>query len=161
MADGASINLRVNGTEREVRTEPETSLLTALRNHLDLKGARFGCGLGLCGACTVLVDDIPVYSCDTPLWSVEGKSVTTVEGLSRGDEPHPVQRAFIDEQAAQCGYCVTGIVMRSVALLKSQPHPSEQDVRVALDASLCRCGTHNRMVRAVLRAAERGEGDSR
>lgn len=147
------VKLRVNGEDREVDTEPETTLLIALRNHLGLKGARFGCGLGLCGSCTVLVDGEPVHSCDTPLWSVEGKSVTTVEGLSASGAPHPVQQAFIDEQAAQCGYCVSGIVVRSAALLEANPNPSEQDVREALDGLLCRCGVHNRMVRAVLRAA--------
>lgn len=147
------VKLRVNGEDREVDTEPETTLLIALRNHLGLKGARFGCGLGLCGACTVLVDGEPIHSCDTPLWSVEGKPITTIEGLSSSGTPHPVQQAFIDEQAAQCGYCVSGIVVRSVALLKTNPSPSEQEVRTALDDMLCRCGAHNRMVRAVLRAA--------
>jgi nicotinate dehydrogenase subunit A len=148
------VKLRVNGQDREVDTEPETTLLIALRNHLGLKGARFGCGLGLCGSCTVLVDGDPVHSCDTPLWSVEGKAVTTVEGLSSSGAPHPVQQAFIDEQAAQCGYCVSGIVVRAVALLEANPRPSEREVRTALDDMLCRCGAHNRMVRAVLRAAE-------
>lgn len=157
----AEVKLLVNGEGREVATEPETTLLIALRNHLGLKGARFGCGLGLCGACTVLVDGTPVHSCDTPLWSVEGKSVTTVEGLSGSGQPHPVQRAFIDEQAAQCGYCVSGIVMCAVALLRDNPRPSEQEVRAALDDMLCRCGAHNRMVRAVLQAAQEqsSEGD--
>jgi nicotinate dehydrogenase subunit A len=149
--------LVVNGEDREVRTEPDTPLLTVLRNHLGLTGSRFGCGLGLCGSCTVLVDGEPVYSCDTPLWSVEGRSVTTVEGLGGS---HPVQRAFVDEQAAQCGYCVSGIVVRAVALLAGNPRPTDQEVRTALDGNLCRCGAHNRMVRAVLRAAEHGaEGD--
>src|SRR5437763_7896533 len=105
---GVQVTVLVNGQRREVRTEPDTALLIALRNHLGLKGTRFGCGLGLCGSCTVLVDGAPVHSCDTPLWSVEGKSVTTVEGLSRSGTQHPVQQAFIAEQAAQCGYCVSG-----------------------------------------------------
>lgn len=148
-----AVKLRVNGEDCEVHGEPDMPLLTALRNHLGLKGARFGCGLGLCGACAVLVDDVPVSSCDTPLWSVEGKSVTTVEGLGSPGALHPVQRAFIDEQAAQCGYCVSGVVMRAVALLAASPHPDEREVRAALDGALCRCGAHNRMVRAVLRAA--------
>jgi nicotinate dehydrogenase subunit A len=152
-AEPDPIKLRVNGEDREVYSEPDTPLLTALRNHLGLKGSRFGCGLGSCGACTVLVDGVPVCSCDTPLWSVEGKSVTTVEGLSTPDGPHPVQRAFIDEQAAQCGYCVSGVVMRAVALLAANPRPDEREVRAALDDALCRCGAHNRMVRAVLRAS--------
>jgi nicotinate dehydrogenase subunit A len=148
------VKLQVNGADREVATEPDTTLLIALRNHLGLKGTRFGCGLGLCGSCTVLVDGAPVHSCDTPLWSVEGKPITTVEGLSRSGRPHPVQQAFVDEQAAQCGYCVSGIVMRAVALLETNSRPSEQEVRAALDDMLCRCGAHNRMVRAVLRAAQ-------
>lgn len=148
------ITLKVNGEDREVRTEPDTTLLMALRNHLGLTGTRFGCGLGLCGSCTVLVDGVPVHSCDTPLWAVEGKSITTVEGLGGPDGPHPVQRAFIAEQAAQCGYCVSGIVVRAAALLADTPRPDEARVRAALDDSLCRCGAHNRMVRAVLRAAE-------
>jgi nicotinate dehydrogenase subunit A len=158
-----AVKLRVNGEDREVRSEPDTPLLTALRNHLGLKGSRFGCGLGSCGACTVLVDDVPVFSCDTPLWSVEGKSVTTVEGLGSHGALHPVQQAFIDEQAAQCGYCVSGVVMRAAALLAANPHPDEREVRAGLDDALCRCGAHNRMVRAVLRAsvvgrASAGEG---
>lgn len=156
-AEPDPIKVRVNGEDREVHSEPDTPLLTALRNHLGLKGSRFGCGLGSCGACTVLIDDVPVCSCDTPLWSVEGKSVTTVEGLGSPAGLHPVQRAFIDEQAAQCGYCVSGVVMRAVALLAANPHPGESEVRTALDGTLCRCGAHNRMVRAVLRASA-GEG---
>lgn len=154
-AEPDPIKLRVNGEDCEVHSEPDTPLLTALRNHLGLKGSRFGCGLGSCGACTVLVDDVAVCSCDTPLWSVEGKSVTTVEGLGSPDGLHPVQQAFIDEQAAQCGYCVSGVVMRAVALLAANPHPEEREVRAALDGALCRCGAHNRMVRAVLRASGR------
>ncbi|HWC79224.1 MAG TPA: (2Fe-2S)-binding protein [Pseudonocardiaceae bacterium] len=154
----AVITLRVNGAEREVHTEPDTSLLTALRNHLGLTGARFGCGLSLCGSCTVLVDGDPVYACDTPVWSVRGRAITTVEGLAGPDRPHAVQRAFIAEQAAQCGYCVSGIVLRAAALLEREPQPDEARVREALDPSLCRCGAHNRMVRAVLRAAEDRDG---
>jgi nicotinate dehydrogenase subunit A len=166
MADEAdvepdAIKLQVNGEDCEVQCEPDTSLLTALRNYLGLKGSRFGCGLGSCGACTVLVDDVPVSSCDTPLWSVEGKSVTTVEGLGSPGALHPVQQAFIDEQAAQCGYCVSGVVMRAVALLAANPNPDEWEVRAALDGALCRCGAHNRMVRAVLRAAASAEEGSR
>jgi len=113
-------------------------------------GARFGCGLGLCGACFVHVDGVAVPACDTPIWSLEGKAVTTVEGIS----PHPVQGAFLDEQAAQCGYCVTGIIMSAVALLERSPHPGEPEVAAALDRHLCRCGAQQRMVRAIVKAGE-------
>lgn len=143
----------VNGGPREVRAEPDTALLYVLRNHLGLKGTRFGCGLGVCGSCLVLVDGHPAYSCDTPLWSVEGKDVTTVEGLGTGGEPHPVARSIVAQQAAQCGYCMSGIVVSAAALLAENPDPSEADVRAALDHNLCRCGAHNRVVRAVLAAA--------
>ena len=143
----------VNGGPREVRVEPDTALLYVLRNHLGLKGTRFGCGLGVCGSCLVLVDGHPAYSCDTPLWSVEGKDVTTVEGLGAGGEPHPVARSIVAQQAAQCGYCMSGIVVSAAALLAENPDPSEADVRAALDHNLCRCGAHNRVVRAVLAAA--------
>ena len=144
------ITLMVNGEEHRVEADPDTPLLYVLRNDLGLMGARFGCGLGLCGACFVHVDGHPVPSCDTPIWSLEGKSVVTVEGLS----PHPVQRAFLDGQAAQCGYCVTGIVMTAAALLDRDPHPSPAAVTEALDRHLCRCGAQQRMVRAVVRAGE-------
>jgi nicotinate dehydrogenase subunit A len=142
----------VNGRRCEVHAEPDTALLYVLRNHLGLKGTRFGCGLGVCGACLVLVDGRPTYSCDTPLWSVEGKEVTTVEGLGT-DGPHPVARAIVEQQAAQCGYCMSGIVVSAAALLAEHTDPSEADVRSALDGNLCRCGAHNRVVRAVLAAA--------
>jgi nicotinate dehydrogenase subunit A len=144
------ISFSVNGTPRQVDVDPDTPLLYVLRNDLGLLGARFGCGVGLCGACFVHVDGVPVPSCDTPVWSLEGKSVVTVEGLS----PHPVQKAFLDEQAAQCGYCVTGIVMTAAALLDRDPHPSPATVTEALDRHLCRCGAQQRMVRAVVRAGE-------
>jgi nicotinate dehydrogenase subunit A len=146
------ISLVVNGVRREVDTDPETPLLYVLRNDLGLMGARFGCGLGLCGACFVHVDGVPVPSCDTPVWSLEGKSVVTVEGLT----PHPVQQAFLDEQAAQCGYCVTGIVVTAAALLDSEPHPDERRVAEALDRHLCRCGSQQRMVRAIVKAGSDG-----
>ena len=145
--------LTVNGQRREVRAEDDTPLLYVLRNHLGLKGTRFGCGLGLCGACFVLADDRPIYSCDTPLWSVADKSIRTVEGLSDDAEPHPVARALIAGQAAQCGYCMSGIVVAAAALLAANPDPTEAEVRTALDPNLCRCGSHNRVVRAVLTAA--------
>lgn len=152
----------VNGRAREVRTEDDTPLLYVLRNHLGLKGTRFGCGLGLCGACLVLVDGRPVLSCDTPVWSVSGAEVTTVEGLGTDGEPHPVARAIADGQAAQCGYCMSGIVVAAAALLRDNPDPTDAEVRAALDDNLCRCGAHNRVVRAVLAAAaELREGAAR
>jgi nicotinate dehydrogenase subunit A len=143
-----TFRLTVNGTDREVTCDRETPLLSVLRNHLRLKGTRFGCGLGLCGACNVIIDGRTVFSCDTPIWSVEGKEVQTIEGL----HGTPVQQRFVEEQAAQCGYCVSGIVMSATALLSENPAPDEREVRAALERNLCRCGVHNRMVRAVLRA---------
>ncbi|MFI5610798.1 (2Fe-2S)-binding protein [Amycolatopsis sp. NPDC051903] len=146
----AGRTLTVNGRPRQVRTEDDTALLYVLRNHLGLKGTRFGCGLGLCGSCSVLVDGRPVHSCDTPVWSVEGKEITTVEGLG---DAHPVARAIVAGQAAQCGYCTSGVVVAAAALLAGNPDPSDAQVRAALDGNLCRCGVHNRVVRAVLAAA--------
>jgi nicotinate dehydrogenase subunit A len=146
--------VRVNGKREEVRTEQDTALLYVLRNHLGLKGTRFGCGLGLCGACFVLIDGRPEFSCDTPMWAVEGREVTTVEGLGTAGRPHPVAQAIVDGQAAQCGYCISGIVVAAAALLTANPDPTEDDVRAALDRNLCRCGAHNRIIRAVLAAAE-------
>jgi nicotinate dehydrogenase subunit A len=144
----------VNGRTHAVAAEPETALLYVLRNDLKLKGARFGCGMGQCGACTVLVDGKPVQSCDFPLSAAAGKSVTTIEGLARNGKLHPLQRAFIEEQAAQCGYCATGIIMTAKALLDTNPRPTEADIRAALKGNLCRCGTHYRILRAIRRAAE-------
>jgi nicotinate dehydrogenase subunit A len=149
-----TLKLRVNGVEREVRAEPATPLLYILRNDLGLKGTRFGCGEGHCGACTVLVDGKPLQSCDTPLWSAAGHDITTVEGLSREGAPHPIQQAFIGEQAAQCGYCINGIMMSAAALLERNPDPSEAEIVAALERNLCRCGTHVRILRAVARAAQ-------
>ena len=145
------IQFIVNGSPCEVEVDPGTPLLYVLRNNLGLQGARFGCGIGLCGACFVHVDGVSVPSCDTPVWSLEGKSVVTIEGVT----PHPVQRAFLDRQAAQCGYCVTGIIMTAAALLDRDPHPSAATVTDALDRHLCRCGAHQRMVEAVVQAGER------
>ncbi|HVQ49587.1 MAG TPA: (2Fe-2S)-binding protein [Mycobacterium sp.] len=150
-AEGATV--RVNGRARQVHADDDTALLYVLRNHLGLKGTRFGCGLGVCGACSVLLDGHPAYSCDTPLWSVTGKEVTTVEGLGAEGEPHPVARAIVEQQAAQCGYCMSGIVVSAAGLLSANPEPTEAEVRAALDDNLCRCGAHNRVVRAVLIAA--------
>ena len=147
------LKFRVNGLEREVRADPATPLLHILRNDLGLKGTRFGCGEGHCGACTVLVDGKPLQSCDTPLWSAAGHDITTVEGLAKDGAPHPVQQAFIDEQAAQCGYCINGIMLSAVALLERNPDPGEVDIIAALDRNLCRCGTHVRILRAIARAA--------
>jgi len=149
-----TIKLNVNGRQHEVAAEPETALLYVLRNDLKLKGARFGCGLGQCGACTVLVDGKPVQSCDLPLSAAAGKSITTVEGLARDGELHPLQAAFIAEQAAQCGYCITGIIMAAKALLDANPRPADAEIRAALKGNLCRCGTHHRILRAIRRASE-------
>jgi nicotinate dehydrogenase subunit A len=148
------LTLRVNGAEHEVACDPETPLLYVLRNDLGLLGAKFGCGLGLCGACNVLVDGRPVHSCDTPVWSVAGREVTTVEGLG-ADGPHPLQEAFVEQQALQCGYCTAGMLVTGAALLEREPDVDEDGVRRALDGNLCRCGAHNRIVRAVLAARDR------
>jgi nicotinate dehydrogenase subunit A len=145
--------LSINGERHELCVDGDVPLLDVLRNMLGLKGTRFGCGSNQCGACYVLVDGFPVASCDTPLWAAAGKSVITVEGLGTSGRPHPLQAAFLAEQAAQCGYCTSGILISAAALLNRQPHPSEAEVRQALDRNLCRCGSHNRVVRAVLRAA--------
>jgi nicotinate dehydrogenase subunit A len=152
--------LTVNGRRCEVRAEDDTPLLYVLRNHLGLKGTRFGCGLGLCGSCFVLADGHPIYSCDTPLSSVADRSICTVEGLGADGEPHPVARALIAGQAAQCGYCMSGIVVAAAALLAANPDPTEDQVRTALDPNLCRCGSHNRVVRAVLSAAAQMAADT-
>ncbi len=149
-----TLTLRVNGTPQRVAAAPDTPLLYALRNDLELNGPKFGCGMAQCGACTVLVDRKAVRSCVTPCSSVTSSEVTTLEGLGSLEAPGPLQRAFIAEQAAQCGYCINGMVMTAQALLNRNPNPSEQDVREALAGNLCRCGTHNRIVRAVLRAAK-------
>ena len=147
------ILFRLNGVETEIDADPDSSLLATLRGQLGMTGAHFGCGANECGACNVIVGDRAVAACDTPLWSVADKDITTVEGLGNPAKPHPLQRAFIAEQALQCGYCVAGILMSAAALLKQNPKPSDAQVRGALDRNLCRCGSQNRMVRAVLRAA--------
>ena len=145
--------LSVNGIAREVDAPGDTPLLHVLRDRLGLKGTRFGCGLNQCGSCHVLIDGRSVPACDTPLWSAAGKQVVTVEGLGTPQAPHALQQAFIDEQAAQCGYCLSGILVSAAALLAEVKAPTEAQVREALDRHLCRCGSHNRIVRAVLRAA--------
>lgn len=149
-----TLKLRVNGVEREVRAEPATPLLYILRNDFGLKSVRFGCGEGHCGACTVLLDQKAVQSCDTPLWSAAGHEITTVEGLPTGGALHPIQQAFLGEQAAQCGYCINGIMMSATALLERNPDPSEAEIAAALERNLCRCGTHGRILRAIARAAQ-------
>lgn len=149
-----NFDLTVNGKPASVADDEETSLLDVLRNRLGLKGTRFGCGLEQCGTCTVLVDGMPEKSCTKPIWSVAGKSVVTIEGLGTPDRPHPLQQAFLDEQAGQCGYCLTGILMAASALLAGNPSPTRADIAAALDGNICRCGTHNRIIRAVQRAAE-------
>lgn len=148
----ATIGFTVNGIRRTVRTHPDTPLLSVLRGELGLLGARFGCGLGQCGACFVHLDGAAVAACDTPMRSVEGRTVVTVEGLAPDGDLHPVQRAVLDEQAAQCGYCLTGIVMSAAALLAREPHPDQEQAAAALERNLCRCGAHGRMIRAVVRA---------
>ena len=147
------MNLTVNGTAQAVAAKPDTPLLYVLRNDLGLVGSRYGCGSGQCGACFVLVDGRAMASCDLPIWSVEGKQITTVEGLGTNGELHPVQKALIAEQAAQCGYCMSGISIAAAALLSANKNPTEKQVREALDKNLCRCGSHNRVVKAVMRAA--------
>lgn len=146
--------LTVNGSVVSVDADPDTPLLFVLREKLGLSATHLGCGANQCGACHVIVDGHAVASCDTPLWAAAGKSVTTLEGLGTPEKPHPLQAAFIAEQAMQCGYCTSGIIMTAAALLSQNPSPSEVEVRTALDRNLCRCGAHNRIVRAVMRASK-------
>lgn len=148
-----TFQFQLNGVATAVDADPDQTLLDVLRSRLGITGAHFGCGAGECGACHVMVGGHAMASCDMPMWSVADKDVVTVEGLGTAEQPHPLQRAFIAEQAMQCGYCVTGILINAAALLKRNPSPTEAEVRAALDRNLCRCGSHNRMVRAVLRAA--------
>jgi nicotinate dehydrogenase subunit A len=149
------LTFNLNGKPAAIATDdPEMPLLYALRDDLGLHGPRFGCGLGQCGACTVHVDGKAVRSCQEPVSSVAGKKVMTLEGLGTPAKPHPLQQAFIDEQAAQCGYCINGMIMQAAALLQTTKNPTEQQIRAALAENLCRCGTHLRIVRAVRRAAE-------
>jgi nicotinate dehydrogenase subunit A len=147
------VRFRLNGAETNVDADPDSSLLSILRGPLHMIGPHFGCGANECGACNVIVGDHAVAACDTPLWSVANKDITTIEGLGSPEKPHPLQRAFIAGQALQCGYCVSGILMSAAALLKRNPAPTPEEVKAALDRNLCRCGSHNRMVRAVLSAA--------
>ena len=148
-----AIQFQLNGATVAVDTDSDQMLLDVLRSRLGITSPHFGCGAGECGACRVMIDDHAMASCDMPMWSVASKTVVTLEGLGTAEQSHPLQRAFITEQAMQCGYCVSGIVISAAALLKSNRSPTEAEVRAALDRNLCRCGSHNRMVRAVLRAA--------
>jgi len=149
------IELNINGRTHAIDADPHTPLLYVLRDHLALSGAKFGCGLGQCGACTVMVDGQATFSCLTPISVLPGRRIKTVEGLGTIEQPGPLQRAFIDEQAAQCGYCIAGMIMRAQALLEKNPSPSEAEIRRHMMPNLCRCGTHMRILRAVRRAAER------
>jgi len=150
----AQISLKVNSKVHSVNVDPTTPLLYVLRDNLELRGPRFGCGLGQCGACSVIVDGRAIRSCVTPVSTVQGRNVTTLEGLGSVAKPHALQAAFVEEQAAQCGYCMNGILMNSKVLLDKNPSPSEDDIRRALDPILCRCGSHLRVIRAVQRAAQ-------
>ena len=147
------ITLNVNGRDHQIEVDPATPLLYVLRNDLGLNGAKFGCGLGQCGSCTVNVDDQPVFSCLTPVGVLAHRRILTVEGLGTEESPGPLQQAFIDEQAAQCGYCIAGMIMRAHALLKNDPTPTASAIHSYMEPNLCRCGTHMRIVRAIQRAA--------
>jgi nicotinate dehydrogenase subunit A len=148
-----AIKITVNGRSHDVAADGETPLLYVLRNEAGCKGVRYGCGLGQCGTCTVIIDGKPVQSCDVPVSAVAGKSITTIEGIGSEAKPHPLQTAFVEEQAAQCGYCITGIIMSAKVLLDANPSPSDAEIKQALAKNLCRCGTHLRIVRAIKRAA--------
>lgn len=149
-----AVAFHVNGREVSVQGDGGQSLLDVLRNTLHLKATRMGCGQGACGACRVMVDGHAMAACETPLWSVQGKQVTTVEGLGTRQTPHALQTAFIEEQAMQCGFCTSGILMSAAALLQRQPHPTRQEIVQVLDNHLCRCGAHNRVIRAIEKAAQ-------
>jgi len=149
----SQITLTVNGATQALELEADMPLLYALRNHLNLNGAKYGCGLGQCGACTVIVDDQPVFACLTPCAGLEGKKIRTVESLGSAEKPGPLQTAFIDKQAAQCGYCIAGMLMRAQALLERDPHPDEQTIREHMAGNLCRCGTHLRIIEAIKQVA--------
>ena len=146
--------ITVNGSRHTVQASPDTPLLYVLRNELNLRGPRFGCGLAQCGACTVIFGDTTIRSCVTPVAGVTGGPITTLEGLLRDGKPSPVQQAFIAEDAAQCGFCTNGMMMAATVFLRQHPHPSEEQIKAALAPWLCRCGTHYRIVRAVQRAAQ-------
>ncbi len=149
----ARISLKVNGKARAVDTDPNTPLLYVLRDDLKLHGPKFGCGLSQCGACTVIMDGNTVRSCSTPVTAARDRNIMTLEGIGSTARPHPLQKAFIEEQAGQCGYCLNGMIMTAKALLDKNPNPTDTDIKQALDGNLCRCGSHLRIVRAVKRAA--------
>jgi nicotinate dehydrogenase subunit A len=151
-----AVNIKVNGAVHSVPAEPDTPLLYVLRNDLGLIAAKFGCGVGQCGTCTVLVDGAPVRSCIMPIGTLGQSEITTLEGIGTVEQPHPLQAAFMEEQAAQCGYCIPGMIMMAKALLDRKQQASEAEVRLALASNLCRCGTHNRIVRAILKVAQPG-----
>ena len=157
----ARISLKVNGKARAVDVDPTTPLLYVLRDDLGLNGPKFGCGLSQCGACTVIVDGNTVRSCSVPVTSARNRNITTLEGLGSVAHPHPLQKAFIEEQAAQCGFCMNGIVMTAKVLLDKKPNPTDADIKLALDGVLCRCGSHLRVIRAVKRAARETAGSRR
>ena len=146
------MDLTINGQRTNIKSDPERPLLWVLRNELDLTGAKYGCGEGQCGACTVLVDGVAIRSCITPVYTVAGRDIATIEGLADGERLHPVQQAFIDCDAMQCGYCTCGMILSAVALLRKSPAPSEAEIKQKLDGNLCRCGTYNRIVEAVHKA---------
>ena len=148
------MKLNVNGADHNIEADPDTPLLYVLRDDLQMNAAKYGCGLGQCGACTVIVDGEAIFSCITPLMLLEGRKVTTLEGLGTIAKPSPIQQAFMEEQAAQCGYCIAGMMMRAQALLDRNPKPTDDDIRQTLQPHLCRCGTHMRILKAVHRAAE-------
>jgi nicotinate dehydrogenase subunit A len=152
--------LEINGRVQDVDADPATPLLYVLRDNLGLNGAKFGCGLGQCGACVVMADGEAIYSCLTPISVLEKRKIRTLEGLGSAEQPGPMQRAFIEEQAAQCGYCIPGMMLRAQAVLERNPRASEAEIRSALQPHLCRCGTHLRIVHAVLRAGELMRGKS-
>jgi len=154
VADQALVQFSVNGQAVEIELDTDTKLVYVLRNDLKLKGTRFGCGTGHCGSCTVLVDGQAMQSCDTPLWSIAGKNITTIEGLGSPSSPHPIQSSFIDEQAAQCGYCINGMMMTLAGLLEKTHNPSDAELLAALDRHLCRCGTHMRILKAARQAID-------
>ncbi len=147
-------SITVNGRTHSVEAAADTPLLYVLRNDLELNGAKYGCGFAQCGACTVVIEGKPVRSCVTPVSAVAGKAITTIEGLGSNGAPHPLQKAFIEEQAAQCGYCANGMIMTAKIFLDKNPRPTEAQIKKALGANYCRCGTHNRIVRAIQRAAK-------
>jgi nicotinate dehydrogenase subunit A len=153
MPDPGSVPLTVNGVAHDLHADPDRMLLDVLRNDLDLKASHYGCGSGECGACTVLVDGVATPACNTPLWSVAGKSVATAESLGGPDRPHPLQHAFIQEQAAQCGYCTSGMLMAASALLRRCPRPTDDEIRESMARNLCRCGSYFRILRAIRRAS--------